>query len=294
MLVSVLTAAFVMAALLCLTLAIEWPTQLYRVSWASRLRGVQFSLVKAVCVVVLTYPLSTAWSSLGIEPVHINTLVESGPLRLGLALALTFLALDFLMYWHHRFMHRFFWPVHATHHAIRDLSGVNSYAHFAETITEFLLIAIPLSFIAWDTPATPLAVSLAFRVAPFWIHSPTRLRLSWLGPVFVTPRFHRIHHSLEPRHFDKNFGITFSFWDRMFGTAYIPSPKEWPEVGIDGHDEARSVMGYILHPIIYLRSSPPHDDSDLVVTRSDHRVSEVRRDGPRAAPCPAIKSSGSV
>jgi sterol desaturase/sphingolipid hydroxylase (fatty acid hydroxylase superfamily) len=37
--------------------------------------------------------------------------------------------------------------------------------------------------------------------------------------VLVSPRFHRLHHSAEPDHRERNFGMTYSFWDRLFGTA---------------------------------------------------------------------------
>ena len=48
--------------------------------------------------------------------------------------------------------------------------------------------------------------------------------ISWrLGPlyrVFITPTFHSYHHSIDPKHYNKNFsGGVFSFWDYIFGTA---------------------------------------------------------------------------
>jgi sterol desaturase/sphingolipid hydroxylase (fatty acid hydroxylase superfamily) len=51
-----------------------------------------------------------------------------------------------------------------------------------------------------------------------------------LNRVVVDNRFHRIHHSVEPQHLDKNFGIWLSCWDYMYGTAYTPKPGEWPKV----------------------------------------------------------------
>jgi len=37
--------------------------------------------------------------------------------------------------------------------------------------------------------------------------------------VLVSPRMHWIHHSaVPPRELDHNYGICFSFWDRLFGT----------------------------------------------------------------------------
>ena len=36
--------------------------------------------------------------------------------------------------------------------------------------------------------------------------------------VFLSPSLHWIHHSDNPKHFNKNLGTVFTFWDRVFGT----------------------------------------------------------------------------
>src|SRR5262245_19476103 len=45
----------------------------------------------------------------------------------------------------------------------------------------------------------------------------------------VTPDMHRVHHSIERRETDSNFGFNLPWWDRLFGT-YRPQP----EAGHDG------------------------------------------------------------
>jgi sterol desaturase/sphingolipid hydroxylase (fatty acid hydroxylase superfamily) len=44
-------------------------------------------------------------------------------------------------------------------------------------------------------------------------------RLEW---IFVTPRYHHIHHSDNPEHYNTNMGSLFTFWDRLFGTYVNP------------------------------------------------------------------------
>jgi sterol desaturase/sphingolipid hydroxylase (fatty acid hydroxylase superfamily) len=44
--------------------------------------------------------------------------------------------------------------------------------------------------------------------------------------ILQTPAHHQIHHSADPRHFDKNLGLFLSVWDRAFGTLWIPRPEE--------------------------------------------------------------------
>merc|ERR1739838_972633 len=48
-------------------------------------------------------------------------------------------------------------------------------------------------------------------------------------------RFH-IHHSEKIEHYDKNFGLIFSFWDYMFGTIYVPKVREELTIGLGESD----------------------------------------------------------
>ena len=49
--------------------------------------------------------------------------------------------------------------------------------------------------------------------------------LRWL---VVTPDMHRVHHSIDPRETNSNFGFNVPWWDRLFGT-YRAQPQA-------GHD----------------------------------------------------------
>jgi sterol desaturase/sphingolipid hydroxylase (fatty acid hydroxylase superfamily) len=54
-----------------------------------------------------------------------------------------------------------------------------------------------------------------------WLMFPRGLR-----EVFLSPALHLIHHSVAMKHRDKNFAFTFTFWDRLFGTLYVPHDGE--------------------------------------------------------------------
>src|SRR5262249_23725473 len=60
--------------------------------------------------------------------------------------------------------------------------------------------------------------------------------ISWgvLTPVVTGPQYHRIHHSIEPHHQNKNFSSFLPIWDILFGTYYHPSDKEYHQTGIAG------------------------------------------------------------
>ncbi len=53
------------------------------------------------------------------------------------------------------------------------------------------------------------------------------------GRLLQSPAHHQIHHSTDPRHFDKNLGFALAVWDWVFGTLYIPArEREVIEFGL--------------------------------------------------------------
>lgn len=61
-----------------------------------------------------------------------------------------------------------------------------------------------------------------------WMHMNVTWRSNWLEWIVVTPRYHHVHHSDHPAHVNANFGVTFSIWDRLFGTYIDPEEFTTP------------------------------------------------------------------
>ncbi len=91
-------------------------------------------------------------------------------------------------------------------------------------------------------------------MAPFavltsgWVHA----NLNWtLGPlkyIFAGPVFHRWHHAREKEE-GVNFAGTFSLWDLIFGTFYMP--QNLPEsYGIDDKQMPESFGMQVVYPIL--------------------------------------------
>lgn len=71
------------------------------------------------------------------------------------------------------------------------------------------------------SPAIFVEIYLITMVWGILLHGDFNFKIGWLGRnIFVTPQLHKIHHSADKKHFDKNFGTIFIFWDRMFGTYH--------------------------------------------------------------------------
>jgi len=52
----------------------------------------------------------------------------------------------------------------------------------------------------------------------FWIHTEQIGRLGWFDRVFASPSNHRVHHAVNDRYLDRNYGGILIVWDRLFGT----------------------------------------------------------------------------
>jgi len=145
-------------------------------------------------------------------------------LPLPLRVTLYFVLADFGHYWVHRLTHtRYFWPVHKWHHAptyMYWLGGVRA------TLPQQFLVNIPyvLAYPLLDISPwwMALAIGMISTVQNDWMHMNVTWRSNWLEWVFVTPRYHHIHHSADPQHYVANMANLFTVWDRLFGTYIDP------------------------------------------------------------------------
>jgi sterol desaturase/sphingolipid hydroxylase (fatty acid hydroxylase superfamily) len=145
------------------------------------------------------------------------------------------LLFDLLQWFHHWARHKVavFWHFHVIHHSQRQMNLFTDVrVHAAEYLIAQTLTFIPL-FMLDLTPFAIMGVATFTLWYTRFIHANIRMNLGPLKHVLVTPQFHRIHHSIEPRHRDQNFGVLLTVWDRMFGTLY-PSYDEYPPTGVEG------------------------------------------------------------
>ncbi|MEO7410168.1 MAG: sterol desaturase family protein [Sphingomicrobium sp.] len=204
--------------------------------------GVQVALTAAVLALV-----GVSGASPEIDPqAALGLPAWAAAVLVGIAIIL---AKDFFYYWEHRIQHRWLWRWHAPHHAIRNLSATNSWHHWTEIAMFALMVALPMSLLTPAFGPRSFLIGLLLSWQPIYLHSATRLKL---GPVMrrlvVDNRYHRIHHSLEPQHFDRNFGAATPLWDWLFGTAYFPAEDEWPEVGLAGVEEPTNLADWSALP----------------------------------------------
>ena len=244
------------------------------------LDGAKFWLI----FIVVTY----CWSKIAIL---LSGMLQSAPLIawkiqsdrgaavVALGILLPVFVFDLFYYWFHRAQHYFagLWRFHRVHHSIVNLNCLNSYHHTSEEILRFPFIAIPLAFLL--TVDVPQLVLLSAFVAVWgqYIHSDTRVHLGQLHSVFVDNAYHRIHHSTQGQHFNKNFAAFFSVWDKLFGTYQKPERGGLPAVGFAGVRPPRTVSDYLFMPFQQALSIDEASNPHNTALNTDARKSGARR-----------------
>lgn len=192
---------------------------------AHRRRAVAYNFADAVCSIGLgaMSQVSGIFSKLvmlGIyvlvyEHLRLFTL-DAGSLAVWLAALLLY---DFLYYWHHRLGHEIgvLWAAHVVHHQSEEF---NLSTALRQTSSGFLfgwLFYLPMALLGFP-PLVWIAVGLIDLLYQYWIHTEQIGKLGWFDRVFASPSNHRVHHGVNDRYLDKNYGGILILWDRLFGT----------------------------------------------------------------------------
>lgn len=248
-----------LAPVLLILTAIELALPRSRCSLGSRLKGAVFWILVLLATAITMPLLTSLWGRLGVRPLITMRFHEwtewAGPASPYMAAFLAIALTDFFGYWYHRIQHGPLWRIHAVHHSVRELNAFGGYSHVLDSAFQFLFQQIPLSLLPVDDFARPAIFVLFMRFQLAYIHSPTLINYGPLRRIFVDNRYHRIHHSLEPQHFGKNFCTIVPFWDQLFGTAYFPRRGEWPDTGLADQDEPQNVRDFLLRPFQSRRQS---------------------------------------
>ncbi len=172
-------------------------------------------------------------------------------------LAIGVLLLD-LMYWtQHYVNHRvpILWSFHSLHHSQRELNFFTDFRyHVVEYIVRHTILVIPFLILAVE-PHTIVWFAVFQRWYTRVYHGNIRTSLGPLRYLLVTPQSHRVHHSIEPRHHDTNFGSLFSIWDHLFRTQYR-GYDEYPDTGIEDatfpHERSAGIKALLLTPLVQM------------------------------------------
>jgi len=145
-----------------------------------------------------------------------------------------FLLTDFFYYWFHRWQHTtVLWEQHKFHHSEPSLNVTSTQrVHWLEEPLVMLFVAVPLNLL-FRFQGIEIGI-LAF-IELLWlqfVHLNLRLELGIFTGVIVGPQHHRLHHSFQPEHINKNYAVFFPVLDMIFRSYCRPKPGEFPATGL--------------------------------------------------------------
>lgn len=175
--------------------------------------------------------------------------VITTPVGVAIYTILSVIAIDIGVYFTHLAQHKIpvLWEFHKVHHSAEKLNPLTLFRMhpvdlFLTAIVVSFLTGIAyagLFFLTAETPAALTLFGLNIITALFYLfgynlrHSHIWLNYpAWLSRILISPAQHQIHHSSDPKHFDKNFGLIFSVWDGWGKSLYIPRERETLTYGL--------------------------------------------------------------
>ena len=192
---------------------------------------------------------------------------------------------DFWFYWSHRIEHRvpLLWAFHKLHHS-DELMNTSTWArdHFLQDAWRAFFSVFTLGMIVdldfTEAGKAALYSNMFLTGMSLFYHSAIRVRLPCLDRILVTPQVHRIHHSTDPRHYDKNFADALPIFDILFGTYYRPASEEFPATGLGADSPAPgSIWSAQFGPVpaIWKMLVPRRDSRGLNVEETAHAAPHV-------------------
>jgi sterol desaturase/sphingolipid hydroxylase (fatty acid hydroxylase superfamily) len=171
-----------------------------------------------------------------------------------LSVMLVILVSDFWGYLVHRAQHKFpvLWAMHSLHHSAEALSMITGARHF--WLEEAIMTAVfPVLGIIFKIPPEVVTGFVALYLLPDGlVHMNVRVSLGRFALCLNNPQYHRIHHSVEPQHRDKNFCRMLPLFDVIFGTAWKPGKDEFPATGLLPRETASGFLDGIIWPVRHL------------------------------------------
>ncbi len=168
-----------------------------------------------------------------------------------LAIVVTLLFLDFVIYCQHIVSHRWtlLWRLHQVHHTDLAFDATTAVRFHPLEIVISMLYKVLCVYVIGANPWAVLAFEILLNGAATFNHSNINLPVTLdkiIRTVLVTPDMHRIHHSTDPIEYNSNYGFCLSCWDRLCHT-YTAEPKQphaIMDIGLKPYRQART-LGFI-------------------------------------------------
>jgi sterol desaturase/sphingolipid hydroxylase (fatty acid hydroxylase superfamily) len=217
-----------------------WPAEHWQSRQAVRVDVVytlihRLGLFKLVMFFTLENGLDHVWGWMrvqGVPTFHLDQIWPGVTDMAAVSFVLYLVVFDGLHYLIHRAQHAYepWWALHALHHSQRQMTvWSDNRNHLLDDVITSLIVSVA-AVVLGVAPAQFVALVALGQLSESFQHANVKL---WFGSVgerlWVSPRFHRLHHSIGLGHETVlahrtvlggcNFGVLLPVWDMLFGTA---------------------------------------------------------------------------
>lgn len=156
------------------------------------------------------------------------------------AIIVSMLLLDLAIYLQHVMFHAVpgLWRLHRMHHADLDFDATTGLRFHPVEILISMRIKLAVVAALGPPGIAVLLFEVILNATALFNHANIDLprHVDRVLRLFVvTPDMHRVHHSVDPRETNSNYGFKLPWWDRLLGT-YIAQPAKGHagmEIGIE-------------------------------------------------------------
>lgn len=162
---------------------------------------------------------------------------------------------DLFVYLIHLAFHKipFLWEFHKIHHSATSMTPITQYRihpielifNNIQSILSFGLVTGIFDYLSngniniWTFFGVNIFTFLFFMLGANLRHSHVKLRyFNFLEYIFISPMQHQIHHSKNPKHWDKNMGSKLAIWDWIFGTLFVSKGVDKIAYGLGAGQDA--------------------------------------------------------
>lgn len=192
----------------------------------------------------------------GLDALHVDLHANvAADWPIGLQIVVALFAIDLAQWCVHNILHRVpvLWEFHKVHHSVKDgeMDWIVSFRfHWMEVVIYKSFLYVPLAFFGFGLPAIMFHAIFGTLIGHL-----NHANLDWdYGPLkylLNNPRMHLWHHDYDgDERTTVNFGIIFSCWDYLFGTAKVPA-RPPAHIGYAGVDRMpQSFFWHALYPFV--------------------------------------------
>ena len=146
------------------------------------------------------------------------------------AVLVSMVLLDLAIYLQHVMFHSIpaLWRLHRMHHADLEFDATTGLRFHPVEILISMVIKLAIVAALGPPAIAVLLFEVILNATALFNHANINLPMSvdrWLRWIVVTPDMHRVHHSVDPRETNSNYGFSVPWWDRLLGT-YVAQPSK--------------------------------------------------------------------